>query len=243
MAFKIRKIKMTIALYLKDHYKKDFEAQVIKAEGRFVILDQTCFFPSSGGQPEDHGTIHRKGTVFDVIFVRKIGEDIFHEVDSEGLQAGDKVKGNIDWDRRYQLMRAHTAAHIISEIIHKETKALITGNQLGLDHIRIDFSLKSFNKEKIKEYIEKANEIIQQDLSITTEFLSRKEAQKQGELSKLAMGLPESLQEIRIVKIGNFDLQADGGTHVKSTKEIGKIEFIKTENKGKNNRRIYFKIE
>ena len=131
----------------------------------------------------------------------------------------------------------------MSQVVHKETKALITGNQITLEYIRIDFSLKSFNKEKIKEYVDEANKIIQEDLPITTEFMSRAQASKIKEISKLAKGLSESIQEVRIVKIGKFDLQADGGTHINSTKEIGKIEFIKAENKGKNNRRIYMRIQ
>ena len=140
-------------------------------------------------------------------------------------------------------MRAHTAAHIISEVFHKETNALITGNQIDENKIRVDFSLENLDLEKIKEYIQKANEIIAKDLKITTEFTTREEALKQPSISKLAMGLPEHIKDVRIVNIGNFDIQADGGTHVNSTKEIGRLVFIKAENKGKNNKRVYIQIE
>ena len=233
---------MTELLYLKDHYLKEFQAEVKEANGVFIILDKTGFYPSSGGQPSDFGKIFHNNQEYKVLSVKKVSQEIQHELNKNGIKIGDKIKGVIDWERRYKLMRAHTAAHIISEVIHKETKALITGNQLDIDKIRIDFSLENFDKEKMQRYIERANEIIQQDLPITTEFLTREEALKLPQISKLAMGLPEAIKEVRILKIGEFDLQADGGTHVKSTKEIRRLEFISTENKGKANRRLYFKL-
>ena len=209
------------------------------------MLNKTLFYPQSGGQPNDTGIITRisDNSKFNVLNVYKDSGKIFHEVDKEGLKKGDKIKGEIAWQRRYKLMRAHTAAHIISEVIHKETKALITGNQISEDKVRIDFSLDNFNKEQLQKYIEEANNIINKDLPITTEFLSREQALKIPQISKLATGLPKDIAQVRIVKIGDFDLQADGGTHIRSTKEIGKLVFLKAENKGKSNRRVYFKVE
>ena len=234
---------MTEALYLKDHYLKEFEATVLKVEGNFIILNKSGFYPSSGGQLHDTGKLIKDNQIFNVIFVKKLSQDISHEVDKPGLKPGDKVKGIIDWERRYKLMKAHTSAHIVSEIIHRNTGALITGNQLDLDKIRIDFSLENFDKEKFKHYIEEANQIIQQDLPITISFATRQDAFKIPQVSKLAKGLPDFIENIRLVKIGDFDIQADGGTHVNSTKEIGTLEFINAENKGKNNRRLYYKIK
>lgn len=228
---------------MKDSYQKEFNAQVTKVEGNFIVLGKSLFYPSSGGQPHDTGKIMKDNRKFNVIFVKKLSQDISHEVDKPGLQVGDHVKCIIDWDRRYKLMKGHTSAHIVSEIIHKKTQALITGNQIDLDKIRIDFSLDNFDKEKFKEYIEEANQIIQQDLPISISFTTRDEAMKLPQISKLAKGLPEFIKDIRLVSIGNFDIQADGGTHVKSTKEIGTLEFINAENKGKNNRRLYYKIK
>ena len=231
-------------LYLYNHYLKEFDANLIEVpEDKKVILDQSSFFPTGGGQPNDTGVIKVKNREYKVTNVFKDQNKIIHEVDKPGLKVGDRIHGTIDWPRRYSHMRAHAAAHIISEVIHRETKALITGNQISEAGIRIDFSLENFDKEKLQKYIEDANKIINQDLSVTTEFISREQALKIPGISKLAIGLPQSLQEIRIVKIGDFDTQADGGTHVKSTKEIGKLIFIKAENKGKNNRRIYVKLE
>ncbi len=233
-------------LYLYDHYLKEFEATITDVlEENKIILNQTAFYPTSGGQSHDKGTIRRiaDNKHFEVLNVYKREGKIIHEVDKVGLKKADKIRGIIDWTRRYKHMRAHTAAHIISEVIHKETRALITGNQIGESKIRIDFSLENFNKEMFKQYINAANKIIAQDLPVTIEFLSHEGALQIPEISKLAIGLPESIQQVRIVKIGNFDVQADGGTHVKSTKEIGKLIFLNAENKGKNNRRVYVQIE
>lgn len=234
---------MTEALYLKNHYQKEFDAEVIKTEGNFVVLDKTIFYPNSGGQLHDTGKLIHDNKTYNVVFVKKLSQDISHEVDKTGLKIGDKVRGVIDWDRRYRLMKSHTSAHIVSEIIHKNTGALITGNQLDLDKIRIDFSLENFDRKKFKDYIEQANRIIQQNLPITISFATREEAFKIPQVSKLSKGLPDFIENLRLVKIGDFDIQADGGTHVDSTKEIGKLEFINAENKGKNNRRLYYKIK
>ena len=142
-------------------------------------------------------------------------------------------------------MKLHTATHILAEVLYREAGALITGGQMGLDKSRMDFSLENYDLEKVKSYINKVNEIIEKDLLIKIEFLSREEALKLPKISKLAKSpeeLFENLETVRIVNIGDFDIQADGGTHVNSTSEIGKIEFIKCDNKGKNNRRVYYRL-
>ncbi len=233
---------MKEALYLEDSYKKEFTATVTDVrDGRFVFLDQTLFYPNGGGQPNDTGKFIDQGNKeYNVMFVVKSEGRISHEVDSIGLRPGDKIKGIINWERRYKHMRAHTSAHIVSGIINKRTGALITGNQLAEDKIRIDFNLDDFDPELLRRFIDEANELIKKDLKITTRIIAREEAEKDGSLFKLAKSLPESIREIRIVSIGDFDSQADAGTHVNSTKEIGTLEFLKAENKGKNNRRLYY---
>lgn len=240
---------MREALYLDDSYLKEFDAKVEKVmevEGKkLILLNQTLFYPSSGGQPNDTGKLIRKsdGKEFKVIFVSKSDGRIAHQVEQENeLKEGDVIHGEIDWTRRYKLMRSHTSAHIVSGLVHGELGAKITGNQIELDKVRIDYQLEEFDKDVLQKYIEKANEIIQRDLKITSEYITREEAEKDPSLSKLAMGLPLGLKEIRVVSIGDFDRQADGGTHVRSTKEIGRVEFIKCDNKGKNNRRVYYKL-
>ncbi|MBI2673586.1 alanyl-tRNA editing protein [Candidatus Woesearchaeota archaeon] len=231
-----------VPAFYQDAYLKELNAEVTEVNGKFIVLDDTIFYPSSGGQPYDSGKIIHENETYNIIFVKKFDNKLSHEIDKEGLKAGDKVKCILDWERRYLLMRMHTATHILSTLIHNKTKALITGNQLGLDKTRIDFSLENFNREDIKKYVDEANEIINHNLETKSYFITREEAMKIESLTKLAKGLDENLKEIRIVEIGDFDKQADGVTHVKNTKEIGKIELVEIENKGKNNRRVYFRL-
>jgi Ser-tRNA(Ala) deacylase AlaX len=234
---------MTELLYMQDCYLKEFDAKVVSVTGLEVELDKTAFYPTGGGQPCDKGKIVFDGGEFLVEDVYKKEGKVLHKVDKEGIQAGASVHCIIDWERRYRLMRMHTAAHIISEAINKETGALITGNQLDVNVSRIDYSLEDFDRERIQHCIEIANEIAEKGLEIKIYFLKREDALKIPKITKLAKGLPPAIENVRIVEIGDFDLQADGGTHVKNTREIGKIELVKMENKGKNNRRIYYAIK
>ena len=236
-------------LYLLDCYVKEFEATVTDvADDRFVILDRTAFYPDSGGQPHDTGVLVREGDgrEFPVTYTRKIDDLISHEVtiaDSGSvLAAGDRVTGRIDWERRYLFMRSHTACHVLSAVIHKETGALITGNRIGEARTRVDFSLKDFDRSEIKSYEEKTNEIIDQNLPVEIKILSKEEALEIPSIVKLKMDLPDR-EEIRVIEIVGYDTQACGGTHVGNTGEIGQIEVVKAENKGKNNRRIYFRLK
>ncbi|MBW2985980.1 alanyl-tRNA editing protein [Candidatus Woesearchaeota archaeon] len=234
---------MTELIYMTDCYAKEVDATVVKVDGKFVVLDKTIFYPQGGGQQTDTGKLVKDGQEYAVVFAKKVGPDVSHEVDKEGLKEGDAVHCVLDWDKRHMLMRMHTAAHILSEIFHKETGALITGNQLKVDKSRIDFSLENFDREKINEYVVKANEIVNQDLPIKIYALPREEAMKIPSVTKLANVLPPAVKELRIVEIVGFDVQADGGTHVNSTKEVGEIEVVSAENKGKNNRRVYFTLK
>jgi Ser-tRNA(Ala) deacylase AlaX len=228
-------------LYLENCYLKEFDSAVEEANDRLVKLRETAFYPNSGGQPNDTGKLIKdKKEVYEVINVFKQGKAIIHELDKEGLMIGDKIQGVIDWGRRYKLMRMHTASHLLSAVINKECGALITGNQLGIDKSRIDFNLEKFDRDKFYEYCKKANEFIKKEIPVKTYFLGKQDASKLPTL--LAKGLPPNLEKIRIVEIEGIDIQADGGTHVKNLREIGRIETLKLENKGKNNRRIYFRL-
>ncbi len=234
---------MAKALYLDDSYLKEFEAKVISVkDGKFVVLDQTLFYPNSGGQPYDTGTLVCGGKQYKVVFCGKFGGEISHEVDSSGLKEGDNVVGKIDWDRRYLLMRYHTAAHVISGMFMKNSDAKITGNQLGVDKSRIDFNLENFDRELLEQLIVKSNELISQDLPIRVYEMDREKVEAKPEMVKLAVGLPPGIKKLRIVEIDGFDAQPDGGTHVRSLSEIGKVELLELKNKGKNNRRLYFKL-
>ncbi len=230
-------------LYMTDSYLRKFEAVVEEADGRNVALSETAFYPSGGGQPTDFGTIEAENGIYNIVKAFKKDGKVWHEAHAEGLQTGDKVKCEIDWDRRYKLMRMHTAAHIIFTILYNKTGALATGNQLDVDQSRLDLTLESFDRETIQAYIDETNEIIRRGIDVKVYFLQRDEALKIPGAVKLANVMPPEVEELRIVEIPGVDLQADGGTHVRNTKEIGKIILLKTENKGKSNRRIYYALE
>ena len=235
---------MTKALFLIDSYLKETQAKVVSVkDGKYVILNQTIFYSKGGGQPYDTGKIIKGKEIYNVVYVGKFSGEISHEVDHAGLQAGDEVTCFLNWDRRYKLMRSHTAAHVLASLLNKETGALITGNQLEEDHVRFDFSLEKFDRELLEEYLEKANKLFGTDVAVKWYELPREEAMKISGIVKMASAFPPDLPVLRIVEITGVDKQADGGTHVRNLKEIGKIELIKTENKGKNNRRIYFRLK
>ncbi|HHV23043.1 MAG: alanyl-tRNA editing protein AlaXM [Methanosarcina sp.] len=241
---------MAEALYFLDCYLKEFEATVEKVtDDRFVVLDRTAYYPESGGQPNDTGKlVHESdGDEFDVLYAGKFNGEISHEIAGEniskGLKAGDRVKGLIDWTRRYRHMRMHTATHVIANVIEKEAGAQITGNQLGLDQSRVDFSLEVFDRGKFAEYERIANDIIARKIPVNLYLVSRKEAEeKLSRLTTLAKGFSDKIEEVRMVEIEGVTIEACGGTHVKNTEEIKGIKITKLQNKGKSNRRMYFTL-
>lgn len=232
---------MANALYMNDSYLKNWEAKVVAVKNdKYVTLDNTAFYPKGGGQPWDEGFIMKDQEKFRVVYVGKFSGEISHEVDKPGLKVGDEVLCELDWERRYIFMRYHTASHLISNILYNDADAKITGNQIEMEKTRMDFSMVDYSPEKLNAFVDKANKIINQDLPITIDYMTRKEVLEKPELARLAVGLPENIKEFRIVNIGDVDKQVDGGTHVDHLKEIGTIELTKTVNKGKNNRRMYF---
>jgi len=220
-------------------YQRAFEAKVESTEGNKVVLDQTAFNPRGGGLVSDTGTIN--GTR--VVEVTKDGESILHHFEAPAtLKAGDSVQGVLDWERRHRIMRMHTTAHILSSVVNRETGALITGNQINPDESRVDFNLDSFDKDRMSVYIDKVNDAVKRGLDVRAYFMRREEAMAVPGLVKLANAAPPTLEVLRIVEIGDVDTQADGGVHVRNTSEIGTVVGLRTENKGKNNRRMYFTV-
>lgn len=230
-------------LYFDDGYLKEFDAVVTFVDGVNVVLDQTGFYATGGGQPNDTGIIVHNGNRYSVIDVRKSEQGVVHVVDKQGLAVGDKVRGIIDWDRRYRFMRMHTAAHVLSATVNKLTGALVTGKQLGLDQSKIDFSLEEFDKGAIQQFGDEANKVISQGAIVKTCFLPREEALKIPGMVRLAERMPPNVPELRVVEIVGVDVQACGGTHLKDIREIGRIKVLKAENKGKTNRRMYYTVE
>lgn len=225
---------------------KEFTSKVLTVnDGKYITLEETAFYPSSGGQPHDTGKIIREsdGKEFEVIFVGKFNDKISHEVAPDGLNPGDKVKGIIDWERRYTLMKMHTAAHVLSRVLFDETGANTSGNQLGLEKSRIDFTLDDYDKDKIIECVEKANEIIKNAAKVKKSFMNRKDALKIEGFAGPSPHLMQEFETLRVVDIEGIDSQPCGGTHIDNISEIGGITFVKAENKGKQNRRIYYSLE
>jgi Ser-tRNA(Ala) deacylase AlaX len=234
---------MTEALFLINSYLKESPAKVVSVkDGKYVILDRTIFYPKGGGQPHDTGKMINHDAVYNVTYVGKFSGEISHEVDHPGLRTGDSVNCILDWERRYKLMRSHTAAHVLASLLNQGTGAFITGNQLEEDHVRFDFSLEKYDRAVLEEYVAKANKLFATDIPVKWYELPREEAMKIPGIVKMANAFPSSLPSLRIVEIVGVDKQADGGTHVRNLKEVGEIELVKTENKGKHNRRIYFKL-
>jgi len=221
-------------------YLKVFEAKVESVDGTRVVLDETAFNPRGGGLVSDTGTLGD----LRVLEVVKEGEEIIHVLAAPpGFGPGAIVHGVLDWDKRFRIMRMHTSAHILSSVVNKETGALITGNQISPDESRVDFNLDDFDRGKMTYYIDKVNEAVGRALDVNTYFMNREEALATPGFVKLANAMPPSLEVLRIVEIGDVDTQADGGVHVKNTREIGKVVGLKTENKGKSNRRLYFTVQ
>jgi len=235
---------MTEKLFLDNSYLKEFQATVTNVQDKYIILDRTLFYPKSGGQSNDIGTLTRinDNKEFQVVFVAKINDEVSHEINEPELNIGDKVIGRINWERRYKLMKLHTAAHILDAVFQEDGEVLITGNELNEDKGRIDFNLKDFSKEKVQVYIDKANEIIKKDLQIKNYYLKKEDAMKIPGIVKLAKAAPPDLPILRITEISGIDIQADAGTHVKSLKEIGNIILLGIENKGKDRKRVYFDV-
>ncbi len=236
---------MTKALYLEDMNLREFEAVVESvSEGKFIVLDQTAFYPKSGGVDNDLGIFKRlsDNKEFKVIFARKIENDISHEVEELGLEVGDKILGILDWNRRFELMRYHTAAHVLSGVFFNKGNVKVTGNNLVLGKGRIDFNFPNFERDLVEKFVERSNEIIDSDLNVESYYITRDELEKDASLMKLNMGLPKNIKHVRIIDIKSFDKQPDGGCHVSHLGEIGKIQIQKIQNKGKNNRRLYFEL-
>ena len=231
---------MTRRLFWEDMYAKEFDAKVVTVSGARVVLDQTVFNPRGGGLVSDVGTLDGKR----VLEVVKEGEEIFHVLEAQdAVAAGKQVHGVLDWERRYRIMKMHTAAHILSSVVNTETGALITGNQISPDESRVDFDLESFDRSKMSHYIDKVNEAVARELEVKTFFMRREEALATPGFVKLANAMPPSLDVLRIVEIGDVDTQADGGVHVRNTREIGKVQGLRADNKGKSNRRLYFTVQ
>ena len=230
---------MTEKLFWQDAYIKEFDATVTSIEGARLVLDRTAFNPRGGGLVSDLGTVEGQA----LAEVVKEGDEVFHVFQNPpAISPGTKVHCALDWERRYRIMKMHTTAHILSAVVHGQTSALITGNQISPVESRVDFDLEQFDKEKMSGYIEEVNAVVRRGVEVKSFFMKREEAIKVPGLVKLANAAPPSVETLRIVQIGDVDMQADGGVHVRNTGEIGKVVGLRIENKGRKNRRLYFAV-
>ena len=237
---------MTELLYQKDSYLREMDAHIIEVVEGGVVLDRTVFHPRSGGVAHDTGALNCCGRTYRVVKVgrdRETGEVVHYLDTTDGLEKGAEVHGVIDWDRRYRLMRLHTAAHIISAVMFRDYGALITGGDIQPEKAKDDFSIESMDKSIFEDAVRKANEVVEQGIELKIYWVSREEAFKIPGIVKLANRMPPDIKELRIVEIPGIDIQADGGPHVKNTKEIGRIVLLKVENKGRNRKRMYYTVK
>ena len=223
---------------------KNFQAKISEIIDNNIILNKTTFYPRGGGQLGDIGILKQEDKEFTVLDTIKKEGEILHVLEDTSLNKEIEVYGEINWETRYMNMRHHSAIHVLCGVMYRDFKALVTGGQINLDKARVDFDVEGINSENRGEIEEGVNNIIQQDIKIKAKNISREEALNIPDLvrTKPGMELVNRLKIIRIIEIENFDVQADGGTQVNSTKEIGKIEISKIENKGKHNKRIEVKL-
>ena len=234
---------MTELLHMTDNYLKRFEAEIKEVTDEGVVLDRTAFYPLGGGVENDIGMLVIDGKKYNVTGVFWKDRKPLHILEgATGLKKGLKVNGEIDWTRRYRLMRAHTAAHVLEAMVFKKTGALIGSGGVKLEKSYLGFTLENMDKELIMQAVEDANKIIEDGAPVKIYFMKREEVLAAPDLVKLANKLPPAIKELRIVDIKGIDRQACGGPHVADIGEIGKIEVVKIENKGKNNRKLSYRV-
>jgi misacylated tRNA(Ala) deacylase len=228
-------------LYLRDAYLREFDAAVldVDAGGSRVALDRTAFYPTGGGQPHDVGTLD--GVL--VSDVRKDGELVWHTLDGALPSVGATVHGEVEWSRRHQLMRTHSALHVLCGVIWNAWGKPVTGGNMEPLEARMDFEFDPLPEGFAAHVEELVNAEIAADRPIEVSFLPRDTALADADLIRTKVNLvPESVTELRVVDIVGLDKQADGGTHVHSTAEIGRFEVVKTESKGKGNKRLRIRL-
>ena len=229
----------TELLYLHDAYLKSFSARVIEVRESTVALDCTAMYPTGGGQPHDIGEMNGVR----VIDVKKEGSLVWHTLDGPLPAVGDPVNVIIDWDRRHALMRTHTALHVLCGVIWNEWRVPVTGGNMEPLSARMDFEFDPLPEGFATTVELLVNTALAADYPIAVSFLPRDTAVTDQDLIRTKVNLiPESVSEIRVVDIVGLDKQADGGTHVRSTAEVGRIKVVKTESKGKGNKRIRIEI-
>jgi misacylated tRNA(Ala) deacylase len=238
---------MTSLLYQTDSYLKEFDAKVtaIESDNRAICLDRSAFYPGGGGQPCDRGMLVVNGVDFSVEKAKKQGNDVFHYLSGDmplpDLHAD--AHGVLDWEHRFKLMRTHTALHILCGVVFRDYGALVTGGNMDPLHGRMDFEFETLHGNLVSEIEAAVNREVDADRDVRVKILPREEAFQIPDLIRTKINLlPEGILEVRTVEIVGLDLQADGGTHVKKTSEVGRIKVTDYKSKGAINKRIYIEV-
>ncbi len=234
---------MTEILCYADSYLREFDARVLHVTPKGVVLDRTAFYPGGGGQPSDTGFLRASDDEYRVTNISQAGGQKVHELDREPPPSGTAVLGEIDWDRRYRLMRTHTALHILCGVVWRDYEAHVTGGNMTPLAARMDFELEQMSADFASEVEARINAEVAAARAIEIKTLPRQEALQIPDLIRTKINLlPPAVNEIRIVDIVGLDLQADGGTHVANTSEVGHIRVVGHQSKGRINKRLRIEI-
>lgn len=235
---------MSVWLFQTEAYLRKFQATVAAVEDNQVALDRTAFYPGGGGQPSDRGVLEAEGQQWTVTNVHKVGDEIWHEIEGEPPAVGRVLTGCLDWERRHALMRTHTALHVLCGVVWRDYSAQVTGGNMEPLKARMDFEFENMRRELVEEIEAKVNDEIQKARSVQVRILPRQEAFAIPDLIRTKVNLlPEGIQHVRVADIIGLDLQADGGTHVANTCEIGRLRVVKYKSKGKINKRLEIVVE
>ena len=235
---------MTELLYQTDGYLREFEAAVMASDGQAVALSRTSFYPGGGGQPHDTGTLAWESGSARVVQVRKQGDEVWYTLEGDVPPVGTPVHGALDWIRRYQLMRTHTALHVLCGVVWRDYGALVTGGNMDPLQGRMDFEFETMRKELVIEIETSVNAEIEKDHPVRIAILPRDQAFQIPDLIRTKINLlPPQIQEVRTVEIVGLDLQADGGTHVANAHEVGRVRVVDYKSKGAINKRIYIELD
>lgn len=234
----------TKLLYQADSYLKQFIAKIFAAQNGAFVFDQTAFYPGGGGQPADTGVICWRGQEFPLRKLEKKDDAVLHSFEGEGPKAGDEIEGVLDWERRYALMRTHTALHILCGVIWRDFGAQVTGGNMEPLKARMDFELEHMSADFAEKVEAAINFEVEAGREVRVRILPREQAFQIPDLIRTKINLlPEGIRQVRTVEIVGLDLQADGGTHVANTREVGHIKIVGHESKGKINKRLRIVIE
>ena len=233
---------MTEELFLENAYLREFEAWIVKNAGRELTLDRTAFYPGGGGQPPDKGGLGVGPVWASVVDVKRRDGEVVHVLDSPVPETVERITATLDWDRRFAHMRYHTALHVLSGVIWKNFGAKVTGGKMKADRARMDFSFPGeWTSEMVSEIEWLTNEALSGGHTVRIYELPREEVLENPELIRTQINLvPEYVKTVRIVEIEGIDTQADGGTHVANTREVGEMELTGHKSKGRENKRIEF---